>query len=92
MHWWYLSVMLLKYLYTHKHAQMCTAWALYLLHSCTQNVISFVEGHLNRAQELQPVSVHPLTALYCTEKKERQGIRAKTLEIILKSNIEHNML
>lgn len=62
------------------HTQTGTRWASYLLHSCTQNIIPFVEGHLNRAQELQPVSVHPLAALYCTGKTGKKKMSANNNE------------
>lgn len=45
---------------------------MYLLHGCTENIISFMVGHLDWTQELQLVAVHPLTALYCKGMKKRE--------------------
>lgn len=43
----------------------------YLLHSCTQNIVAFVVGHLDRAQEFHVISVYPFTALHCGREREK---------------------
>lgn len=53
------------------------SWLLYLLHGGTQDIVSFVEGHLHWSQELQPVPVHPLTALLCTARKQKNKTKQK---------------
>lgn len=44
----------------------------YLLHGCAEDIVSLVEWHLHWPQELQSVSVHPLSALLCTARKNRK--------------------